>query len=356
MEPLADVITLLRPRAAGTKVIRGAGRWAVRPSRMDFAGFGLGLIGECWLAVDGYKPVRLAKGDFVLMPANPGFTMASDLACEVVSIDAQEAPACQAGEVRYGDPDREADFKLLVGYFQLDSVNRSLLSGLLPTLVHIQASHPAAGRLKPTIDSIVEEALADRPGRDLVVDRLIEVLLVEALRFRSEGVDAIGQPGLLAGLADPLLARALRRLHGDVAHAWSVEELARLAGLSRSAFSERFSQKVGVPPMQYLIDWRMALAKSHAPAGLAPLGGRCGRGWLSVGKRLQHRLSPRGRKPTQSLRSQHNWLTASQPSWGTETGGKLRHHGPKLARESINRIRQWKLQEQFRRGDFPIIH
>jgi hypothetical protein len=60
MEPLADVITLLRPRAVGTKVIQGAGRWAVRRSRMDFAGFGLVLIGECWLAVDGYKPVRLA--------------------------------------------------------------------------------------------------------------------------------------------------------------------------------------------------------------------------------------------------------------------------------------------------------
>jgi hypothetical protein len=89
--------------------------------------------------VDGHKPVRLAKGDFALMPANPGFTIASDLACAVVSIDAQEAPACQAGEVRYGDPDLEADFKQLGGYFQLDSVNRSLLSGLLPTRGTAQA-------------------------------------------------------------------------------------------------------------------------------------------------------------------------------------------------------------------------
>src|ERR1700736_2002794 len=196
------------------------------------------------------------------MPASRVFTIASDLACEVVSLNAQEALACQAGEVRCGDPDLEADFKQLGGYFQLDSVNRSLLRDLLPTLVHIQATDPAAGRLKGTIDSIVEEALADRPGRDLVVDRLIAVLLVEALRFRSESADAIGQSGLLVGLADPLLARSLRRLHSDVAHAWSVEELAREAGLSRSAFSERFGQKVGVPPMQYLMDWRMALAKA----------------------------------------------------------------------------------------------
>src|SRR6202035_5192201 len=105
MDPLADVITLLRPRAVGTKVIQGAGRWAVRRPRMDFAGFGLGLIGECWLAVDGHKPVRLAKGDFVLVPANPGLTIASDFACEVVSIDAQGAVDCQASGGRYGDPD-----------------------------------------------------------------------------------------------------------------------------------------------------------------------------------------------------------------------------------------------------------
>src|SRR4029077_7743012 len=82
MEPFADVITLLRPRAIGTKVIEGAGRWAVRRSRMNLAGFGLVLIGECWITVDGHKPVRLAKGDFVLLPADPGFTIASDLACE----------------------------------------------------------------------------------------------------------------------------------------------------------------------------------------------------------------------------------------------------------------------------------
>jgi AraC-like DNA-binding protein len=271
MEPLADVITLLRPRAVGVKVIQGAGRWAVRRSRTDFAGFGLVLIGECWLAVDGHKSVRLATGDFVLVPANPGFTIASDLACEVVSIDAQGALDCHASEGRYGDTELEVDFKQLGGYFELDPVNRSLLGGLLPTLVHIQAADPAAGRLKRTIDSIVEEALADRPGRDLVVDRLIEVLLVETLRFRTEGVDAIVQPGLLAGLADPLLARALRRLHSDVAHAWSVEELAREAGLSRSVFSERFGQKVGVPPMQYLIDWRMALAKAMLQRDAPPL-------------------------------------------------------------------------------------
>jgi hypothetical protein len=83
MEPLADVITLLRPRVAGTKVLQGAGRWGVRRSRVAYAGFGLVLKGECWLAVDGHEPVHLATGDFVLMAASPGFTIVSDLCTEL---------------------------------------------------------------------------------------------------------------------------------------------------------------------------------------------------------------------------------------------------------------------------------
>lgn len=271
MEPLADVISLLRPRVAGAKLMQGAGRWGVRRSQTAYAGFGLVLTGKCWLTIDGHEPLRLAAGDFILMPAVPGITIASDLTCEIVSLDAQEELACQASGAWYGDRNLEADFKQLGGIFQLESANRSLLGGLLPTLVHIQGSDPAAEQLKRTIDLIVEEALADRPGRDLIVDRLIEVLLVEALRFRAESVDAIGQPGLLTGLADPLLARALRRLHNNVAHPWSVEALAKEAGLSRSAFSERFSQKIGVPPMQYLINWRIALAKAMLQGDAPPL-------------------------------------------------------------------------------------
>ncbi|WP_069880512.1 AraC family transcriptional regulator [Bosea sp. BIWAKO-01] len=262
MEPLADVIALLRPRAAGTKMIQGAGRWGVRYSRMDYAGFGLVVAGGCWLAVDGDEPRRLARGDFVLMPAVPGFTIASDMEVEPLPFDADEAVARGAGDVRHGDAEREAEFKQLGGYFQLEPGNRGLFAGLLPGLVHIQATDPAAERLARMIDLITEEALANRPGRDLVVDRLIEVLLVEALRFHAERAGAAARPGLLSGLADPLLARALRQLHGDVARGWSVDALARQAGLSRSAFSERFNRKVGVPPMQYLIEWRIALAKA----------------------------------------------------------------------------------------------
>jgi len=265
MEPLADIVALLKPQAAGTKLIEGAGRWAVRYSRVEHAGFGLVLAGEAWLAVDGHPPLRLGEGDFVLLPAAPGFTLASGLDVEPVPRDA--APT--AAQVRHGDPEGEAGFRQLGGYFRFEPANVALLGRLLPALIHIRAGEPAAGRLARLIALIAEEAVADRPGGGPIVDRLIEVLLVEALRFRPRG--ALPGSGLLAGLAEPHLARALRRLHAEPAHAWTVAELAREAGLSRSAFSERFTRTVGTPPMEYLIEWRMALAKDMLQGGGPPL-------------------------------------------------------------------------------------
>jgi len=103
-----------------------------------------------------------------------------------------------------------------------------------------------------------DEALAERPGRDLVLSRLIEVMLVEALRsIQSDTAPA----GLLRGLGDARLAAAMREMHGDPARSWTVEQLAQTAALSRSAFFERFTRSVGVAPMEYLLSWRMTLAK-----------------------------------------------------------------------------------------------
>jgi AraC-like DNA-binding protein len=115
-----------------------------------------------------------------------------------------------------------------------------------------------AERLSTLVQLVGVEALAQRPGRDLILNRLVEVLLIEALRA-TPGDDA--PAGLLRGLADARIAPAIRELHGDVARSWTVTQLARTAALSRSAFFERFTRCVGLPPMEYLLAWRMALAK-----------------------------------------------------------------------------------------------
>jgi transcriptional regulator GlxA family with amidase domain len=144
--------------------------------------------------------------------------------------------------------------RLLGGYFVFDSPDASLLVSLLPALVHVRGTD----RLSVLVRLVGEEAGAQRSGRDLILARLVEVLLIEALR--STGADN-APPGLLRGLADTRVAVALRRMHGDPQHAWTVAELAKHAGLSRSAFFDRFMRAVGLRPMEYLLAWRMALAK-----------------------------------------------------------------------------------------------
>jgi transcriptional regulator GlxA family with amidase domain len=106
---------------------------------------------------------------------------------------------------------------------------------------------------------VADESKARRSGRNLVLTRLLEVLLVEALRSTS-AEDA--SPGLLRGLADAQLAPALRRMHGQLGRSWTIAELAKVAGLSRSSFFDRFTRTVGVAPMEYLLSWRMAVARN----------------------------------------------------------------------------------------------
>ena len=144
--------------------------------------------------------------------------------------------------------------RLLGGYFVFDSPDAALLVSLLPALVHVRG----AERLSVLVRLVGEESSERRSGRDLVLTRLVEVLLIEALRS-SSGEDA--PPGLLRGLADSQLAPAMREMHGQLARSWTVAELAKTAALSRSAFFDRFMRSVGVPPMEYLLAWRMAVAK-----------------------------------------------------------------------------------------------
>lgn len=252
-DPLSQLIQLLRPRTVFTKGISGAGRWAVRYSEFGHPSFCTAIEGSCRLAVDGAAPVTLQAGDFVLLPRTPGFTISGFDPVQPTFIDPKAAPS-PVGEVRHGRQDGEPDVRLLGGYFVLDSPDAGLLVSLLPALMHLRGIE----RLSTLARIVGEEARDVRPGHDLVLARLVEVMLVEALRS-IEGESAA--PGLLRGLGDARLAVAIRQIHADPAHPWTVTELAHEAALSRSVFFERFTRAVGVPPMEYLLVWRMAIAK-----------------------------------------------------------------------------------------------
>jgi transcriptional regulator GlxA family with amidase domain len=140
-----------------------------------------------------------------------------------------------------------------------------MLVPLLPDLVVVRGER----RLTTLVELLNEETHSDRPGRDVVLARLLEVLLIEGFRATAAPTAA---PGLLRGLADHKLATALRRMHEDPSRPWTVSDLAREAALSRSTFFDRFRREVGVAPMEYLLGWRMAIAKDLLRRGVVSVG------------------------------------------------------------------------------------
>lgn len=260
MDPLSDLIALLRPHAAVSKPITGRGRWGVRYAAYGLPGFAIVLDGQCWLSLEGNEPVQLSRGDFVLVPSTPALALFSE-----PNVDcALREPTYTA--VRHGEQDGEPDFQMLGGAFQIDLVSAPLLTGLLPGLIHIKSSEGGTGRLGRIIDLIADECASEHPGKEMILQRLLEVLLVEALRWRCIGDDAL-PAGLLSGMRDPVLSRVLRAMHSDVRTGWTVAEFAKLAGMSRSAFAARFSETIGCAPMEYLSRWRMALAQDALSKG-----------------------------------------------------------------------------------------
>ncbi|MBA4267773.1 MAG: AraC family transcriptional regulator, partial [Comamonadaceae bacterium] len=215
VDPMAEVIALLKPRAVYSKVISGAGAWAVRYSAFGQPSFCTMLEGQCVLAVDQQTPVTLASGDFVLMPATPGFTLSSPEPAVPVFLD-PTATQGSMGELRHGRQTGEAEVRMLGGYFEFDSPDAALLVSLLPVLLHVRGIE----RLSLLVKLVREESLGARPGRELVLARLVEVLLIEALR--SHPPDG-APPGLLRGLADARVAVGLRLMHGAPAHTWTVD-------------------------------------------------------------------------------------------------------------------------------------
>jgi AraC-like DNA-binding protein len=277
VDPLSEVISLLQPGTIFSKGISGAGKWAVRYAQFGHPSFCAVLEGACRLMVDGHEPLVLRAGDFLLMPATPGFTMSGFEPARPKKMDPALAAAPDE-ELRHGTQDGPPDVRLLGGYFVFGSPDAALMVSLLPQLVHVRGEQ----RLGTLVRLVGDEAREQRAGRELVLGRLVEVLLVEALRS-SSGAEV--SPGLLRGLADTRLAAAIRRMHGDPAQSWTVEALARESALSRSAFFTRFTRAVGVPPMEYLVAWRMALAKDllrRSDHALAEIAERVGYGSASA--------------------------------------------------------------------------
>ncbi len=270
-DPLTQIVGLLQPSAWYSKVAEGAAAWRVRRSETGRPFYCAILAGACRLQVGGQESITLASGDFVLIPSVFDFTMSS--VEPMLSDRGDSVPfELRPGLVRLGNQDGPPDVRVLLGYCTFGSPDAALLVSLLPRLIHVCGEE----RLTTLLQLVNEESRASRLGRDVILARLAEVLLIEALRSTSR---AEAPPGLLRGLADERLAGALRQMHERPTWPWTVPELAKQAALSRSSFFERFRRAVGVAPMEYLLHWRMALAKDllrRDRGGIAEIAQRVG--------------------------------------------------------------------------------
>lgn len=155
---------------------------------------------------------------------------------------------------------------LHAGKFLVNKANEDLLATLLPPLVHIKANDETLNRVHSLLAMSKKEAQQPGPASEFVITRLIELILVEILRTaRSEKEEM--SSGLVAGLANPTIAPALAAMHRNVARSWTVDELAKICAMSRSTFALKFRAIVGTAPIDYLLNWRMALAKDALSRG-----------------------------------------------------------------------------------------
>jgi hypothetical protein len=201
VNPLAEVVALLRPETPLSKLVSAAGSWRVRRSEYGQPFYGVVLEGTCRLAIDGAESMILAAGDFVLIPSADSFTMSSlepPLAAGPPPIWLPD------GEFRVGTQGGPPEMRALIGYCEFGSPDAALLVSLLPQLVLVRGEK----RLATLVELVSDESRHQLPARDVVLARLLEVLLIEALRSTA-GTTA--SPGLVRGLADERLGSAIRR-------------------------------------------------------------------------------------------------------------------------------------------------
>ncbi|MFD8554070.1 AraC family transcriptional regulator [Streptomyces fradiae] len=265
MDALAGLLD--GPRARGAFLLRMvmAPPWSVRVE--DRAPLGLMCVtrGEAWIVPDGGAPVLLRPGDLALARGPAPYTVAADPGvppqsligpggtCRTLRGEPLEETMCLGVRTWGNAPDGPDG--LLVGTYRMESeVGRRLLDAL-PPLLHL----PGDSWSCPLTPVLEDEIDRDAPGQSVVLDRVLDLLLVAAVRAWFARPDAAA-PAWYRAQGDPVVGTALRLLHDEPAHPWTVASLAARAGVSRAALARRFAELVGEPPMTYLTGWRLALA------------------------------------------------------------------------------------------------
>lgn len=257
MDPLSEVLSLLKPRSYLSAGFDAGGEWSIKFSgQHDTIKCYAVVSGGCWLAVEGVcEPVRLNAGDCFVLPSGRPFHLASDMAIPPVDSKTIFPPARPGGVVRVNDG---GGVFLAGSRFAVSGSHAGLLLDLLPPIVHIHKESEQAA-LRWSVERMMEEMHDGQPGGLLIAQHLAHMMLVQALRMHlAEGAN--GGANWFAALADKQIGAAIKAIHADPAYRWTLQELAKHAGMSRSTFAARFRETAGETSMEYLSRWRMLLA------------------------------------------------------------------------------------------------
>ena len=230
------------------------------------------IEGDLLVALDGGEPQTLRRGDVVLFPRNDTHILGSDVRLPaLLGSDLIRPPDSGAGlfSIRHGGGG--ARTRMVCGFLGSDSAHGNPVLATLPSVIRLKTEETGSAEwIRSTFQYAADEVARGRPGSETVLAKLSELLFVEAVRRHLEGLPA-DETGWLAGLRDPVVARVLALMHGDIARPWSVDELGRHAGSSRSALAERFGRFIGMAPMQYLAHWRLQVAAQKLKSSSASL-------------------------------------------------------------------------------------
>jgi AraC-like DNA-binding protein len=221
--------------------------------------------GDAWMIPDGGEPLRLEAGDVAITRGPEPYTVADDPSTPPhVVIHPGERCTTPDGRslsdemtlgVRTWGNSPDGRVLMLVGTYQMrGEVSRRLLS-VLPQMFAL----PAGELETPLVPLLNAEMVKDEPGQEAVLDRLLDLLLITVLRAWFARPDT-GTPAWYRAHSDPVVGRALRMIHNNPAHPWTVASLAAGTGISRAALARRFTDLVGEPPMRFLTGWRLAMA------------------------------------------------------------------------------------------------
>ncbi|MEO8686390.1 MAG: AraC family transcriptional regulator [Devosia sp.] len=268
MDPLSDILSLLKPTSYGFRGLDASGDWALAYAADEGIKCFAITAGACWLVMDhDAAPLRLEAGDFVLLPGGPGFRLCSGL--DVAPIDAFSFfPNVSAGEIALLNGGG-GECVGVGGYFAFEGMNAEMLLAMLPPIVHI-ADQANKDELRMSIERLMREMRSPRPGSALMGEHLTQALLIEALRLHLEE-PSTRTTGWLFALADRQMNAVLAAMHAEPARKWTLATLARVAGMSRSSFAVRFKDSVGEPAMDYLTRWRMMLAADRLANQAMPI-------------------------------------------------------------------------------------